>query len=201
MHVPQGLLPIPGCLHERKFPNNIYKASQPRPSSLLGAFFHHYIRAQFFPVGRSHPSINLVAMMSNAEEGKTGEHLRPPTAKLDHKVLYEETRGAAPFASATSESDEDGDAFHKNPFLDPDVAEHWSNVYEKSTYECRAEFDPAFTWTEEEEMKLVRRLDWRVCLWAVRSNAQHGRLFTDLSIVHHVLRSPGGSWQFSTGGL
>jgi hypothetical protein len=142
---------------------------------LLGAFFYHYIRAQFFPVGRSQLSIKLVAMMSNAEEGKTGKHLRPPTAKLDDKVLYEETtfsdplpRGAATFSSATSDSDEDGDAFHQNPFLDPDVAEHWSNVYEKSTYECRAEFDPAFTWTEEEEKKLVRRLDWRVCLWAVK---------------------------------
>jgi hypothetical protein len=146
--------------------------------------------------------------MSNAEEGKRGEHLHPPTAKLDDKVLYEETtfsgplpRGAATFTSATSDSDEDGDAFQKNPFLDPDVAEHWSNVYEKSTYECRAEFDPAFTWTEEEEKKLVRRLDWRVCLWAVKSNAQYDRLFTDLSIVHHVLRSPSGSWQFSTGSL
>jgi len=113
--------------------------------------------------------------MSKIEEVKAGENSLPSTTKLHDKILYEETttfsdplpKVATP-ASATSDSDEDGDAFRKNPFLDPDVAEHWSNIYEKSRYECRAEFDPAFTWTEEEEKKLVRRLDWRVCLWAVR---------------------------------
>lgn len=71
------------------------------------------------------------------------------------------------FVSTASDSDEDGDAFKKNPFLDLDVAEHWSTVYEKAEYECRHVFDPSFTWTEEEEKKLVRRLDWRVCVWAV----------------------------------
>lgn len=70
--------------------------------------------------------------------------------------------------SASTNSDEDGNDIKKNPFLDPDVAEHWAIVYEKSQYECRSAFDPAFTWTEEEERKLVRRLDWHVCLWAVR---------------------------------
>ncbi|KAH8691994.1 putative pantothenate transporter [Talaromyces proteolyticus] len=54
----------------------------------------------------------------------------------------------------------------KNPFLDPEVAEYWRLTYEKSQYECRHVFDPALTWSEEEERKLVRRLDWRVCLWA-----------------------------------
>ncbi|KAH6720701.1 major facilitator superfamily transporter-like protein [Leptodontidium sp. MPI-SDFR-AT-0119] len=68
--------------------------------------------------------------------------------------------------SASTNSDEDGNDIKKNPFLDPDVAEHWAIVYEKSQYECRSAFDPAFTWTEEEERKLVRRLDWHVCLWA-----------------------------------
>ncbi|KAH8197556.1 hypothetical protein TruAng_008292 [Truncatella angustata] len=54
----------------------------------------------------------------------------------------------------------------RNPFLDPDVAAHWKSVYEASTYECRHKFDPDLKWTEEEEKKLVRKLDWRVCLWA-----------------------------------
>ncbi|KAM0316287.1 hypothetical protein ACHAO8_003308 [Botrytis cinerea] len=70
------------------------------------------------------------------------------------------------FVSTASDSDEDGSAFAKNPFLDPDVRDHWTAVYEKSQYECRHAFDPNFTWTEEEERRLVRRLDWRVCLWA-----------------------------------
>ncbi|CAG8918154.1 unnamed protein product [Penicillium salamii] len=54
----------------------------------------------------------------------------------------------------------------KNPFLDPDVAEYWRTVYEKAQYECRHVFDPALTWSEEEERCLVRKLDWRICLWA-----------------------------------
>jgi hypothetical protein len=70
------------------------------------------------------------------------------------------------FAASISESDEEGEVFKKNPFLDPDVAAHWIAVYEKSQYECRSQFDPLFTWSEEEEKKIVRRLDWRVCLWA-----------------------------------
>jgi len=112
--------------------------------------------------------------MSNPAEIKTSEPAdHQQTTKSDEKILYEETTTfsdplpKADTFGSTSESDEDGEAFRKNPFLDPDVAEHWSTVYEKSQYECRAEFDPTFTWTEEEEKKLVRRLDWRVCLWAV----------------------------------
>ena len=95
--------------------------------------------------------------------------------KLDEALQFDEantfsaepapTKGA--FASVASDSDEDGDAIKQNPFLDPDVAEHWSTVYEKAEYECRHVFDPTLTWSEEEERKLVRRLDWRVCLWAV----------------------------------
>jgi hypothetical protein len=114
--------------------------------------------------------------MSSNEEVKKGESPNPSTTNLGNKILYEETTTFSDplpkgdtFASATSDSDEEGEALRKNPFLDPDVAEHWSTVYEKSRYECRAQFDPAFTWTEEEEKKLVRRLDWRVCLWAVRN--------------------------------
>jgi hypothetical protein len=68
---------------------------------------------------------------------------------------------------ASSLSDEDSEALEQNPFLDPDVAMHWTTVYEKSQYECRHVFDPSFNWTKEEEKKLVRRLDWHVCLWAV----------------------------------
>ncbi|KAJ5450721.1 uncharacterized protein N7458_007170 [Penicillium daleae] len=53
-----------------------------------------------------------------------------------------------------------------NPFLDPEVAEYWRGVYEKAQYECRDVFDPTLTWSEEEERALVRKLDWRICLWA-----------------------------------
>jgi hypothetical protein len=114
--------------------------------------------------------------MSSHADTKISQSPDPSTTNVDDKVLYEETTTfsdpipkSEAFATATSDSDEDGEAIRKNPFLDPDVADHWSTVYEKSKYECRAQFDPGFTWTEEEEKKLVRRLDWHVCLWAVRT--------------------------------
>lgn len=56
----------------------------------------------------------------------------------------------------------------KNPFADDDVAAYWRQVYKDCQYECRHEFDPQLTWTAEEERQLVRKLDLRVCFWAVR---------------------------------
>ncbi|KAK6459991.1 putative allantoate permease [Scheffersomyces coipomensis] len=54
----------------------------------------------------------------------------------------------------------------KNPFLDPIVADHYRQLYENSKYECRSAFDPALEWTQEEETKLVRKLDFRVAFSA-----------------------------------
>ena len=53
-----------------------------------------------------------------------------------------------------------------NPFLDPKVAEHYRQIYEDAKYECRHVFDPSLEWTAEEEKNVVRKLDWRVSLWA-----------------------------------
>ncbi|KAL2071872.1 hypothetical protein VTL71DRAFT_13107 [Oculimacula yallundae] len=53
-----------------------------------------------------------------------------------------------------------------NVFADPEVKDYYVNLYEKAQYECRHAFDADLTWTKEEEKKLVRRLDWHVCLWA-----------------------------------
>ena len=51
-------------------------------------------------------------------------------------------------------------------FQDPTVAQRYRELYEKTQYECRHHFDPDFTWTEEEEAKVVRRNDWNVTFWA-----------------------------------
>jgi len=48
-----------------------------------------------------------------------------------------------------------------NIFSDPEVKAYYVNVYEKAQYECRHYFDAEAEWTEEEEKKLVRRLDAR----------------------------------------
>lgn len=54
----------------------------------------------------------------------------------------------------------------KNVFKDPEVAKYYRNLYENSKYECRGAFDPDFEWTEEEERKVKRKIELRVCLWA-----------------------------------
>ncbi|KAJ0422375.1 major facilitator superfamily domain-containing protein [Aspergillus carlsbadensis] len=54
----------------------------------------------------------------------------------------------------------------QNPFLDPEVAERYAQIYEDAEYECRHAFDPKLTWTREEERAIVRKIDWHVCLWA-----------------------------------
>lgn len=62
---------------------------------------------------------------------------------------------------------ESGHSTKTNPFADPVVADRWRDVYEKASYEARHVFDPNLTWSAEEERRLVRKLDWHVCLWAV----------------------------------
>lgn len=51
-------------------------------------------------------------------------------------------------------------------FTDPLVAERWRGVYEKAHYENRHRFDPEYKWTAEEEMRLVRKIDGRIMVWA-----------------------------------
>ena len=67
---------------------------------------------------------------------------------------------------ASNESFVDEDRFASNPFADPKVAEHYRKIYDQVQYECRHAFDPKLEWKAAEEKKLVRKLDWRVCLWA-----------------------------------
>lgn len=78
-----------------------------------------------------------------------------------------------------------------NPFLDLEVAKYWADVYNKSKYEGRHAFEPTLTWTAAEEKKVIRRLDWHVCLWAVSTKSDP--LLTDCTnktprVVYPVLR-------------
>ncbi|KAF5674433.1 permease [Fusarium denticulatum] len=62
--------------------------------------------------------------------------------------------------------DETANSSIEHPFSDPEVADRWRKVYENAQYENRHRFDPSFTWTAQEEKKLVRKIDFRICLWA-----------------------------------
>ncbi|KAG5355728.1 putative transporter [Yarrowia sp. B02] len=79
---------------------------------------------------------------------------------------------AAEMSSTEGLSDEKNDGVlngsggNKNPFSDPAVAEKFRNLYEESQYESRHVFDPEFEWTKEEEVRVKRKLEWRVAGWA-----------------------------------
>jgi hypothetical protein len=47
-----------------------------------------------------------------------------------------------------------------NVFADPEIKNYYVGVYEKAKYECRHVFDADLQWSEQEEKRLVRRLDW-----------------------------------------
>ncbi|KAE9369192.1 putative pantothenate transporter [Stipitochalara longipes BDJ] len=93
---------------------------------------------------------------SDSDSGRLAPHdAKHPSIGVDEK------NPPAEVASLDTERDTD-----KNPFADPDVAAYWISVYDKSQYECRHVVDPKLEWTAAEERKLVRKLDWHVCLWA-----------------------------------
>ncbi|KAI1082149.1 allantoate permease [Whalleya microplaca] len=75
------------------------------------------------------------------------------------------SRGSESLLTVDSGSDNEV-TFEDNPFLDPDTASHWRQVYESCQYECRHVFNPKLTWSVREEKELIRKLDWKVCLWA-----------------------------------
>ncbi|CCG24984.1 hypothetical protein CORT_0G03060 [Candida orthopsilosis Co 90-125] len=84
-------------------------------------------------------------------------------------------------ASDTSiESSGESDQFKENPFLDPQVEEYYRDLYTKSGYESYSAFDPTFEWTEEEEKKVIWKLNWRVvftaCLLFVSLQVDRGNL-------------------------
>jgi hypothetical protein len=94
-----------------------------------------------------------------------------------------------------------------NPFLDDETASYWKNVYDNVGYECRHVFDPSLTWTSKEERDLVRKLDWKVCLWAVWHLREPGRVksrrgqLTTACLVCHVLRASGRQSKSNAGGI
>ncbi|KAH3662560.1 hypothetical protein OGAPHI_005812 [Ogataea philodendri] len=75
--------------------------------------------------------------------------------------------GGSILRSLSISEDYEAGAEHKakNPFADPEAAERWRKVYEASNYENLPWYDPDFTWTKEEERRLVRKLDLRIFSW------------------------------------
>lgn len=53
-------------------------------------------------------------------------------------------------------------SYENHPFNDRVTAQYWQNIYEKAEYEGRHRFDPNYTWTAEEEKKLIRKVTSRI---------------------------------------
>lgn len=50
-------------------------------------------------------------------------------------------------------------SYEDHPFSDRVAAQYWRDVYDKAEYEGRHRFDPEYTWTAQEEKKLVRKVN------------------------------------------
>lgn len=111
--------------------------------------------------------------------GLVGVSQAKPKAQEDEtKKIGAETIDVKNYSSSDLESQLLED--EHNPFKDPTVAQFYSDLYEKTQYECREAFDPHLSWSEEEEKKLVRKLDLRVtftaCLMFVALQVDRGNL-------------------------
>ena len=49
-------------------------------------------------------------------------------------------------------------SYADHPFSDRITAQYWRDRYDAAKYEGRHRFDPNYTWTAEEEKRLVRRV-------------------------------------------
>lgn len=93
---------------------------------------------------------------------------------LDAEKINATTADAAAGTDSQSTTDDLDDSNSRHhAFSDPVAADHWRNIYEKAGYENRHRFDPSFTWSPEEERKLVRKVDLRIMLWAVSKPPSH----------------------------
>lgn len=68
--------------------------------------------------------------------------------------------------STEDSANEDYGSSNDHVFSDPVVADRWRQIYEQARYENRHRFDPEYKWTAREETKLVRKIDWRIMIWA-----------------------------------
>lgn len=62
--------------------------------------------------------------------------------------------------------DLDAIATKRSVYDDPDIAEHY---WPKKEYENRHRFNPSARWTYREEKAIIRKIDWKVMVWAAIS--------------------------------
>jgi hypothetical protein len=107
------------------------------------------------------PEVDSSDTQSQISTEKPGLHAKTPRALLDDAEVVT-AQGNIITKDGAVISTEDGHQIRqKNVFQDPEIAAYYVGVYEKAKYESRHVFDPNATWTEEEEKRIIRKLDWR----------------------------------------
>ncbi|KAK4226000.1 major facilitator superfamily domain-containing protein [Podospora fimiseda] len=108
--------------------------------------------------------------MGAIDEKKVDTPAAPPSSNdnPDKKEnILDSGRDSAASVDEEDFADAEGYGSTRNHiFSDPSVAEYWHGIYEKAGYENRHRFQPEFQWTAEEERKVLRKIDWRIMLWA-----------------------------------
>ncbi|RYP62506.1 hypothetical protein DL771_009714 [Monosporascus sp. 5C6A] len=95
--------------------------------------------------------------------------VRESEERFRHGRKTDVSPGPLSSASGSIEDISDGGEYgssENHVFSDPVVAARWRQIYELAKYENRHRFDPSYQWTAEEELKLVRRIDRRIMVWA-----------------------------------
>ncbi|KAF2420212.1 MFS general substrate transporter [Tothia fuscella] len=120
--------------------------------------------SQHVPADDKHAHADEADSNSDSDPEKTSSVI-PAAVLKDAELVTQHGHVVTKDGALISVGEDDSDV-KSNPFSDPEVKAYYVGVYEKAQYECRHVFDAELTWTEEEEKKLIRKLDWRVCLWA-----------------------------------
>lgn len=91
-------------------------------------------------------------------------------------------------ATSSESGNESSGSTDNHIFADPTVADYWRKVYEKAQYENRHRFDPTYTWSAEEEGKLVRKVLTATLRGEATTNSYADRLaYYSLGLGHVLL--------------
>ncbi|OWB79780.1 hypothetical protein B5S32_g4016 [[Candida] boidinii] len=116
----------------------------------------------------------------NDRRGSNGTTSSYEEELADNKAIEFDETAISADDSSDSDSIKTLSGGPENPFLDPNFADYYRGVYERTKYECRARFDPFFKWSQKEEDKLRRKLDFRVtflaCFMFVALQVDRGNL-------------------------
>lgn len=99
---------------------------------------------------------DTISIQTFAEENRKPPQSISQNAELITAKGNIVTKDGVVFSTQDSDS-----SLSSNIFADPEVRDYYKKVYEDAQYECRHVFDADATWSEEEEKRVIRKLDYR----------------------------------------